>query len=79
MATKTISLDLVAYERLALAREHPKESFSHVIRRAQWPANGNRGFDLLALLEELPPVNSEVLEALESSQELDRPPADKWH
>lgn len=79
MATKTISLDLAAYSRLASARRHPKESFSHVIRRAEWPASGSRGSDLLALLEELPPVDLELLDALESAQKSDQPPIDKWH
>lgn len=33
MATKTISLDLVAYESLCRLRREPRESFSKVIRR----------------------------------------------
>ena len=33
MATKTISLDLVAYECLCRLRREPRESFSKVIRR----------------------------------------------
>lgn len=79
MATKTISLDLAAYSRLASARRHPKESFSQVIHRAQWPATGTRGADLLAALAEFSPVEPEVLDALESGQSLDHPPIDKWH
>jgi predicted CopG family antitoxin len=37
MATKTISLELDAYERLRKARRTPSESFSSVVRRAVFP------------------------------------------
>jgi predicted CopG family antitoxin len=79
MATKTISVDLPAYARLASARRRPGESFSSVIRRAEWPASGTRGSDLLSLLATIRPAAPEILEALESNQLKDRPPADKWH
>ena len=36
MATKTISLELDAYEKLRRAKRTPGESFSNVVRRAQW-------------------------------------------
>jgi predicted CopG family antitoxin len=78
MATKTISVDLAAYGRLTSARSRPNESFSSVIRRAEWPASGTRGSDLLSLLATLRPVAPEVLEALESNQREDRSPTDKW-
>jgi predicted CopG family antitoxin len=78
MATKTISVDLPAYTRLAAARRRPNESFSSVIRRAEWPASGTRGSDLLSLLDTLRPVEPEILETLESNQLQDHPPADKW-
>jgi hypothetical protein len=78
MATKTISVDLPAYARLAAARRRPNESFSSVIRRAEWPTSGTRGADLLALLATLPAVEPEVLATLESNQLQDHPPADKW-
>ncbi len=36
MATKTISLELDAYEKLCQARRSARESFSSVVRRAHW-------------------------------------------
>lgn len=36
MATKTISLELDAYEKLKQAKRQPRESFSSVVRRAHW-------------------------------------------
>jgi hypothetical protein len=78
MATKTISLDLTAYHKLASARREAAESFSSVIKRAEWPHGGTRGSDLLSLLASLPPVPPKVLAALESHQKDDQPPVDKW-
>ena len=66
------------YSRLASARRYPKETFSRVIHRDEWPATGTRRSGLLAALAELPPIESEVLDALESAQERDLPPIDKW-
>lgn len=79
MATKITSLDLAAYSRLASAKRHPKECFSHAVHRAEWPTTGTRWSDLFAALEELPPTEPEVLKELESTQERDLPPIDKWH
>jgi hypothetical protein len=53
MATKTISLELNAYEKLRRARRDPRESFSSVVRRARWedqPATGPRLLEDLRLL-----------------------------
>ena len=50
MATKTISLELDAYDRLSRARRAPRESFSSVVRRARW--------------DDLPPDAHALLEGL---------------
>jgi predicted CopG family antitoxin len=48
MATKTISLEIDAYERLRRFKHSPRESFSEVVRRAVWPDAPPRGADILA-------------------------------
>jgi len=78
MATKTISIDLSAYERLTTARAHEKESFSKVIKRALWPASRITGKGLLKALESMPRASSDVINVLDANQSLDLPPSDKW-
>lgn len=78
MATKTLSVDEEAYERLRKARVHPKESFSKVIKRAKWPKTGSRCEDLLKRSEGLPLMDESVLRKLDDAQENDVPPEDKW-
>lgn len=76
MATKTISIELDAYEKLRRAK-HGSESFSAVIRRAQWPDAPCTGGDWLRHLQKrmgrasgLP--DEEVLDALDRAQEQPR-------
>jgi predicted CopG family antitoxin len=78
MATKTISIDLDAYDRLAMARTHEKESFSRVIKRAQWQKSRTTGRDLLDLLDSLPRAPRKTVEELDFNQTLDTPPTDRW-
>jgi predicted CopG family antitoxin len=78
MATKTISIDLSAYERLTMARNHERESFSKVIKRALWPKSRPTGKGLLDALESMPRASSEVIHVLDANQSLDLPPSDKW-
>lgn len=78
MATKTISIDLSAYERLTLARNHERESFSKVIKRALWPKSRITGKGLLNALESMPRASVEVIKELDLNQSLDQPPSDKW-
>lgn len=79
MATKTISVDLDAYERLRRARVRPDESFSRVIKRAIWSPPPSTGGALLELLERTPPLPDSVIERLEKAQIEDKPPSDPWN
>lgn len=78
MATKTISVDLEAYEKLKRARIRPDESFSRVIKRAHWEAPPATGAALLEVLEETEPLPDEVIARLEQAQLEDVPPSAPW-
>lgn len=78
MATKTISIDLEAYECLRQARLRPDESFSQVIRRARWGHPRSNGSALLRALEDSKPLGKHVLDRLERAQLSDVPPKDGW-
>ena len=51
MATKTITIELDAYDALVRARVHPRESFSEVVRRARWDEKQHTARALLAFVE----------------------------
>jgi hypothetical protein len=78
MATKTISIDLEAYERLRAARRSPDESFSRVIKRAHWRNEVPTAAALLDVLGGLPTVGDDVLTRLDEAQHADTPPEDLW-
>jgi predicted CopG family antitoxin len=78
MPTKTISVDLEAYEALRRARRTPKESFSQVIRRARWSDRAKTCDDLLKALPGFPVASDEVVRRLDEAQAADTPPDSPW-
>ena len=52
MATKTITLEIDAYERLKRAKRTPRESFSEVVRRLPMPAGAITAGQYLVLARE---------------------------
>ena len=78
MATKTISIDLIAYNRLTAARLHPTDSFSQVIRGARWDSEAKSCSNLLTALQTMPTGDEAVLDYLEKAQQEDKSPDNPW-
>lgn len=83
MATKTISLELDAYEKLSRAKRSPRESFSQVVRRAVWPEEGLTGARLLARVRAqmragTTPIDEATLDRLDAAQASPRRASSKW-
>jgi len=81
MATKTISVDLEAYERLRRAKSNKRESFSKVIKRAVWePSAGTAGHLLKSVRSAAADetLSKAVLDKLDQLQELDAPSRNPW-
>jgi predicted CopG family antitoxin len=70
MATKTITLELDAYERLKSAKRGARESFSSVVRRARWDESRGAG-DVLAKLRELHRLRPQSLLAEHTLDQID--------
>jgi len=82
MATKTITLELDAYEELRRAKRGPRESFSAVVRRAAWPQEPLTAAALLARLTAQMQtgdglVPEDVLDRLDAAQRQPRVSAGK--
>jgi predicted CopG family antitoxin len=83
MATKTITLELDAYEKLRRAKRAPRESFSAVVRRAVWQEEPLTAAALLAQLTEQMRtatglISEDVLDRLDKAQRKPRVSASKW-
>jgi len=78
MATKTISLELDAYEKLRLSKR-PGESFTEVVRRAGFDDSAPTGADLLRFFRGGGSgLGEEYLDAVEAADKNDHPPDDPW-
>jgi hypothetical protein len=76
MATKTITLEIDAYERLKRAKRTPRESFSEVVRRLPMPASAITAGQFLALARERGGLLTEAdAHAIDQLNAADRPPA----
>lgn len=78
MPAKTISVDAKAYSVLSRARRSPEETFSQVILRAQWPAQGKTCGQLLKALPKMPAASTTVIRRLDKAQAADAPPDSSW-
>lgn len=72
MATKTVSLELDAYEKLKRAKRTPRESFSSVVRRARWSDEPATGKEVLEAVRELRRSHPESLLAEDALDEIER-------
>ena len=78
MATKTITLELDAYEKLAAAKRG-RESFSSVVRRCILPGAPRDGASVLAVLQERRHfMSDEDLDQLDKIDRSDTPPNNLW-
>jgi hypothetical protein len=61
MATKTISLEIDAYEKLRQAKQSDRESFSSVVRRARWDHGTPTAKEILEGLRAAASTRPEIL------------------
>ena len=75
MPTKTISLEIEAYEKLRRAKRFPRESFTEVVLRASIPGSGVTGSALLADFgKSAAAFSDEALDVIDALNKNDRPP-----
>jgi len=76
MSTKTISIDLEAYELLRRLKAGERDSFSRIIKRVIKGAERGTGQQYLSDRSRLPSVDDKVIEKWDSLE--DSPPDDPW-
>lgn len=75
VATKTITLEIDAYEKLRSAKRSPRESFSEVVRRLPLPQTALTASRLLVLRKTSGPLLTEAdAAAIDHLNATDRPP-----
>ncbi len=75
VATKTITLELDAYDRLRSAKRTPRESFSEVVRRLAIPRDAVTGGQLLSLCRNRgAQLTEEDCRAIDQLNAQDQPP-----
>jgi Putative antitoxin len=73
--TRTITLELDAYEKLRRAKRSPRESFSEVVRRLSVPTDGVTGRELLKRGRESGALlTDEDMDAIDALNAADAPP-----
>ncbi len=83
MATKTITLEIDAYEKLRKAKRTPRESFSSVVRRAVFPDEPRTCRDLLESMRTRMssgdlPLSDKALDRLDEAQNAPRVSERHW-
>jgi len=81
MATKTIDLEVDAFEKLETARWTPEESFSDVVRRAQFPQRAHLACELLEEFQQRAgrsPLSEAALDRLAEAQQHPRRSPSHW-
>ncbi len=83
MATKTVTLELDAYDKLKRAKKTARESFSSVVRRAVFPDTPVTARDLVATLRKRMAsgtlhLSEETLDSLDEYQDEPRTSESVW-
>jgi len=75
MATRTVELEADAFEKLEAAKWAPEESFSAVVRRAEFPQKAHLASDLLEDFKQRAGCSPLSEETLDKLAEIQRNPA----